>query len=254
MYVDKFESIVLRWMVIILVPALLGTMLVVKDLSTQQKNADPEFNGYVAPSNLGDWIDLARERTVTVSCNEIAGSGFSFDFLPVDKARWSFKRSEETESILLTNYHVIEPCLQAKKLVKIYLDEKKVLEAEIAAFDSARDIAALSIKRKIDPLYSIYYKPYSGYWVMAVGSPFAMDGTTTFGNIINLEDDKIFTSASLNKGNSGGPLVDNEGLVVGMNTGYRAVAQNVNWAIDINALCYKIAICESDTGLLHPIK
>jgi S1-C subfamily serine protease len=251
---EKFESIILRWMVIILVPALLGTMLVVKDLSAQQKDADPEFNGFVAPSNLGDWIDLARERTVTVSCNEITGSGFSFDFVPVDKARWSFTRSAEVKSILLTNYHVIEPCMKSKRQVKIYLDEKTIIDGVIAAIDSDRDIAALSVNREIEPLYSIYYKPYSGYWVMAVGSPFAMDGTTTFGNIINQEGDKIFTSASLNKGNSGGPLVDNEGMVVGINTGYRAVAQNLNWAIDINALCYKIAICESDTGLLHPIK
>jgi serine protease Do len=144
--------------------------------------------------------------------------------------------------------------MKSKRQVKIYLDEKTIIDGVIAAIDSDRDIAALSVNREIEPLYSIYYKPYSGYWVMAVGSPFAMDGTTTFGNIINQEGDKIFTSASLNKGNSGGPLVDNEGMVVGINTGYRAVAQNLNWAIDINALCYKIAICESDTGLLHPIK
>ena len=92
---------------------------------------------------------------------------------------------------------------------------------------------------------------------MATGSPFGMAGTTTFGNIINMEGNRIFTSASLNKGNSGGPLVDNEGYVMGVNTGYTAIAQNINWAIDINGLCNTIAICTrvsedpQNSNLLH---
>jgi S1-C subfamily serine protease len=87
---------------------------------------------------------------------------------------------------------------------------------------------------------------------MAVGSPFGMTGSVTFGNIIYSEGNKIYTSASLNKGNSGGPLVDNTLYVMGISTGYKAVAQNLNFATDINAVCEVIAKCYKEDGLLHP--
>jgi serine protease Do len=129
--------------------------------------------------------------------------------------------------------------------------------AEIKEVDKENDLAALYIPKIIQELESAWYLFATGYWVMALGSPFGMAGTTTFGNIINMEGNRIFTSASLNKGNSGGPLVDNEGFVMGVNTGYTAIAQNINWAIDINGLCNTIAICSKirtspqNSNLLH---
>jgi S1-C subfamily serine protease len=118
--------------------------------------------------------------------------------------------------------------------------------------DKDNDVAALWIPKLIPQLKAAYYYYRPGYWVMAAGSPYGMQGTTTFGNIIYSQANRIYTSASLNKGNSGGPLVDNTGLVMAINTGYRAVAQNLNYAIDINVLCDKLASCYGETKLIHP--
>jgi S1-C subfamily serine protease len=135
----------------------------------------------------------------------------------------------------------------------VELPSQEIVVARVELTDPLNDIAALSVKESLDPLYAINYTLDSGYWVMASGSPLDLQSTVTFGNIINIDGNRIYSSASLNRGNSGGPLVDNEGFVIGINTGYRAVAQDINWAVGINALCQKLATCKNpEHGLIHP--
>lgn len=251
---EKSDLVILRWVAIVLIPVVAGLALILKDVVTTQSQQKPDINGYVQPSDLGDWIDVVRERTVTIKCNLTSGSGFSFALVKSDNAKWNFSNSSNSQSILITNYHVVKNCTGKLNSVEVLLDNSTSTVAKILKVDKKNDLAAISIPKTVEPLVGIYYKPFSGYWVMAIGSPFNLEGTTTFGNIINIEGNRIYTSASLNKGNSGGPLIDNEGFVVGINTGYRAVAQNLNWATDINALCDEIVTCNSKDGLLHPVK
>jgi S1-C subfamily serine protease len=251
----RFEEFILRTLVIVLVPVVAGLAFYVKVLWMESRELNPYSNPYVSPQNVYGVVDYVKELTVTIRCGSSVGSGFSFRPTDKDKTEvWKFDISESTGSVLLTNYHVVENCLENSIDAIVKLAKGKEVVADILAIDKANDIAVLSIKPSMDYLEPLWWEIYNGYWVMATGSPFDMQGTVTFGNIINIEENKIFTSASLNRGNSGGPLTDNEGYVIGINTGYRAVAQNVNWAVDINALCEELVDCsgpEFEDGLIH---
>jgi serine protease Do len=242
---SRLEEIVLKTLAIVLVPVVAGLALYVKILWTDNEEAKPEFNGYVAPRELETIVNYAKNVTVTLDCKVNYGSGFSFELDPkFDFATWNFQVPESERSIIITNHHVVEECVEPEDRVKVTFAKGKSLFGKIVGLDDKNDLAALVVNKKIDWTVSTPYEMRSGYWVIAAGSPFEMEGTVTFGNIIKLDGERIYTSASLNKGNSGGPLLDNEGYVVGVNTGYRAVAQNLNWAVDINKLCERIAKCE----------
>ena len=255
---SRFEEFVLKTLAIVLVPVVAGLALYVKLLWTESAEAKPSFNGYVAPIDMWGVVDYVQKSTVTIECKDSVGSGFSFRLSTKDEFnQWKFEAPKSEGSLLLTNFHVVEECSESDQKPIVRLAKGKQLLGEIKAVDAENDIAVLVIDNYLEPLLPIWWKIYSGFWVMATGSPFDMQGTVTFGNVINSDSNRIYTSASLNRGNSGGPLTDNEGYVIGINTGYRAVAQNLNWAIDVNALCDNLVDCNKpffEDGLIHPRK
>lgn len=254
---EKIESAILRWLAIILIPVVGGLTVYVSILVEDYTVTRSVYSGFVAPDSLYTVVNTTKEATVSIKCEGKESSGFGFIFGNSDKAEFSFDYPVDEGSVILTNYHAIKSCHLSNLPIYAKDFESNDIIAEVKAVDEENDLAALFIPKIIRELESAWYLFETGYWVMAVGSPYGMDGTVTFGNIINMEGNRIFTSASLNKGNSGGPLVDNEGYVMGVNTGYTAVAQNINWAIDINGLCNTIAICSKvqeipqNSNLLH---
>ena len=128
--------------------------------------------------------------------------------------------------IVVTNNHVIE---NADEITVILSDETE-FEAEIIGRDPKTDIAVLRIDPGDKELVSVTFgnsdKLRVGEWVMAIGNPFGLGGTVTAG-IVSARgrdigsgpyDDFIQTDASINRGNSGGPLFDLKGNVIGINT------------------------------------
>ncbi len=251
---SRAEGLVLKLLAVVLVPVVLGLAGFVSILWTDSRDSAPSINPYVAPENPWGLIDYVKKSTVSIRCGEGTGSGFAFELdsdSRYDNAIWRFALPKESQTLILTNHHVVADC--ATETVFVTLFSGEIVAGTILSFDEQNDLAAVSIEEEVSPLYAARYTFDSGYWVMASGSPLGLGRTVTFGNIINIEGTRIYTSASLNRGNSGGPLVDNEGLVLGVNTGYRAVAQNINWAIDMNALCDEMAECRNPThGLIHP--
>ena len=252
---NSLESSILRWLTVILIPLVLGLLLFVSTLWRDFSQNDALENGFVTPTtNLNQIIDYVKSSTVTVNCKNDFGSGFSFEFEKADKAKFNFELPDNQDSsVILTNYHVVKECFKDKSEIYISDFESKRLKGIILEVDSDNDVAAIWVPKEIESLLAAPYTYYPGFWVMAMGSPFGMTSSVTFGNIIYIENSKIYTSASLNKGNSGGPLVDNTGYVMAINTGYRAVAQNLNYATDINVLCAKLAKCEKDYKLIHSV-
>jgi S1-C subfamily serine protease len=257
---SEFNSALLKLFVVFLVPVVAGIGMFVKILWSDNADSSPLENGYVAPTNVYGVVKNTQRATVVVTCSDSKGSGFGFFFTKDDEARFADGENlDEEESdrtltsqVVITSFHVIKNCLDSTG-ISVTSSKGKTQPATVLTVDEENDLAALLIPKRIPALTSIDYKIRTGYWAMAVGSPFDMSGTTTFGNIIYTEGPRIYTSASLNRGNSGGPLVDNVGLVYGVNTGFQAVAQNINWAVDINAVCQQIAICSGGRGLLHPV-
>lgn len=130
------------------------------------------------------------------------------------------------EGLIVTNNHVIEG---ADEIVINFADGTKLKVDKVLGKDSKADIALLKVTPKT-PLKSVPFGSSTdmkvGDWVMAIGNPFGLGGTVTVGIIsakqrdINAGpyDDFIQTDAAINRGNSGGPLFNMSGEVIGVNT------------------------------------
>jgi serine protease Do len=131
----------------------------------------------------------------------------------------------DPSGIVVTNNHVIA---EADEITVIFTDGSR-LKAEVIGKDQKTDLAVLRVKSD-KPLKSVKFadsdKVRLGEWVIAIGNPFSLGGTVTAGIVsarnrdINSGpyDNYIQTDASINRGNSGGPLFNMDGDVVGVNT------------------------------------
>ena len=131
----------------------------------------------------------------------------------------------DSSGIIITNNHVIA---DADEIVANFHDGSK-LTAQVIGRDPKTDIAVLKVEPGA-PLKAVSLSNREdlrvGDWVMAIGNPFGFGGTVTVGIVSALErdinsgpyDKFIQTDASINRGNSGGPLFNLDGEVVGINT------------------------------------
>ena len=129
------------------------------------------------------------------------------------------------DGFLVTNNHVIE----AADEISVILQDGSEFDAELIGRDEKTDLAVLKIERD-DPLPFVPWGDSDiarvGEWVVAIGNPFGLGGSVTAGIISARQrdinsgpyDDYIQTDASINKGNSGGPLFNLQGEVIGINT------------------------------------
>lgn len=126
---------------------------------------------------------------------------------------------------IVTNNHVIRDAEE----IKIILSDDSTLDAELVGTDEKTDIALLKVKtdkKLVAAKWGNSDNARVGSWVMAIGNPFGLGGTVTAGIVsarqrdINAGpyDDFIQTDASINRGNSGGPMFNMNGEVIGVNT------------------------------------
>jgi S1-C subfamily serine protease len=80
---------------------------------------------------------------------------------------------------------------------------------------------------------------------MAVGTADGYAGSIAFGNVLNVTDLEVLITANISHGNSGGPLVDNEGFVIGTNT-WGAKGEQYNGAKALDAMCKKLIVCKGE--------
>ncbi len=145
------------------------------------------------------------------------------------------------DGYILTNAHVVENSEQ----LQVTLEDKSLFQGRLIGFDKTGDLALIKIDSEKDlpiaPLGSSE-KLKVGDWVMAIGSPFGFDETVTVGIVSGKGrsigsspyDDYIQTDASVNPGNSGGPLINLQGEVVGINTAILSMAQGMGFSIPID--------------------
>jgi S1-C subfamily serine protease len=201
---------------------------------------------YRQPVDLEGFIDKISKSVVYIECGSAAGTGFAYD-LNTSKLDSGFN------TWVITNHHVIDECTNGTNEVTVYTGGEKLLPAksELWRWDEGNDLALLQISTPIPTLKSAEYFAESGWWSMAIGNPgneiIDITNATTFGNIIGVKD-KYFnaTSAVINHGNSGGPLVNSRGELLGINTlGYVSQSDGLwNIAVDSDVLCEKIVNCD----------
>ena len=183
----------------------------VVNISTSQKieradlNEMPQFPpGSPYEEMFKDYYNRQRDRQVTS-----LGSGFVID----------------GAGHIVTNNHVIDGADE----ITVNFPDGTSLTAELVGKDEKTDLAVLRVKSDT-PLPSVSFgdsdKALVGDWVMAIGNPFGLGGTVTAGIISARNrdisagpyDDFIQTDAAINRGNSGGPLFDMDGKVIGVNS------------------------------------
>ena len=218
---------------------------------------------YREPRALGNLIQTVRDSTVTVFCGNFSGSG------------WGIELGDDPDSLeddalpyeIVTNHHVVEECLNGETIEISLGTSPEKFVAKLWSFDDSfyttsngwADLALLVTDVEVKQLPVASAPPKPGQWVMAVGSPGTSmldlsKGHVTTGVVSNLSGENwlIVTDAAVNKGNSGGPLVNSAGQVVGTNTWGDNVAEadNIAYAIGVPVLCEELVLCSSGDPML----
>ena len=159
------------------------------------------------------------------------------------------------DGLIITNNHVVDRADQ----IKVQLEErtKESFDAKLIGKDPRTDVALIKItaKKKL-PFVKLGSSAdvQVGEWVAAFGNPYGYGHTVTKGIIsaIGREIDELNlnpfmqTDASINPGNSGGPLVNTQGLVIGVNTAIDARAQGIGFVIPIDNVKQLLPMLEKD--------
>ena len=205
-------------------------------------------------------VNISTTQTVTTTSNP-----FPFQFPPGSPFEDMFKEfgtPQERKSsalgsgfiidekgIVVTNNHVIQ---DAEDIVVIVNGDQEY-KAKVVGADPLSDIAVLQLetKDKFTPVaFGDSDKARIGDWVIAIGNPFGLGGTVTSGIIsarnrsigLSRYEDYIQTDASINSGNSGGPLFDMNGDVIGINTAILGRSGSVGIGFSIPSNSAKIVI------------
>ncbi|ODA68982.1 putative periplasmic serine endoprotease DegP-like precursor [Methyloligella halotolerans] len=187
----------------------ISTTQTVKGIQEQDPQATPSPKDSPFEEFFDDFFDSPEGDGMPRRVSSL-GSGFVYD----------------SSGLIVTNNHVIEG---ADEIVVNFTDGRKLKVTEVLGHDPKTDLALLKVEPD-HPLKAVTFgnsaKMRVGDWVMAIGNPFGLGGTLTLGIIsatkrdINAGpyDDFIQTDAAINRGNSGGPLFNMDGEVIGVNT------------------------------------
>lgn len=224
-----------------------ATEIVETTTEEEQKPSSAPSSGerglYDEPDDLEAFIDETSRSIVTVFCADSNGTGFASDLTGMDEGYKTF---------IVTNHHVIEDCIDDPASLSVThggADEVET-KAEIFGWDEENDLALIEVAVELPVLTTATEFAERGQWTMAIGNPGPNDvvlhNATTFGHIIAIEDNYFnYTSALVNPGNSGGPLVNSRGEVIGVNS-FGFVDQEIglwNIAVDTDVLCEVVVDC-----------
>jgi len=220
------------------------------------------------PSSFADLSEKLMPSVVNISTTTVIKTQtnpFPFQFPPGSPFEDMFKEfgtPQERQSsalgsgfiidkkgIVVTNNHVIQ---DAKDII-VRVNGDKEFKAKVIGSDPLSDIALLQLETKeefIPVKFGDSDKARIGDWVIAIGNPFGLGGTVTSGIIsarnrsigLSRYEDYIQTDASINSGNSGGPLFDMNGDVIGINTAILGRSGSIGIGFSIPSNSAKIVI------------
>ena len=146
----------------------------------------------------------------------------------------------DKDGYVLTNHHVIDRA----ELITVKLADGRTLRASVVGIDEPTDIALIKVDADDLPVAPLGDSSdvRVGEWVCAIGNPLGYEHTVTVGVVSYLGrklfdaslDDYIQTDAAINLGNSGGPLINSRGYVIGINSAINWRASNIGFAVPIN--------------------
>lgn len=228
----------------------------IESISNVSQNGDKENNSIQGPVDDTHLLD-AYSKTVVQVANEVSDAVVQIK-VKTHKAKIVKGRKRppfssgsgfiiSTDGYLVTNSHVINDA----KNIEVVLQDGRILNARIIGDDPATDIAVLQIDaNNLTPIkFGDSDQLQVGQLAVAIGNPYGFQYSLTAGVVSalgrtlrsesgRLIDDVIQTDAALNPGNSGGPLVDSHGRVIGVNTAVILPAQGLCFAVASNLARY----------------
>ena len=220
----------------------------------------PESFADLAEKLMPSVVNISTTQTVVTNSNP-----FPFQFPPGSPFEDMFKEFGapqerqssalgsgfiiDTKGIVVTNNHVIQ---DAEDII-VRVNGDKEFKAKVIGADPLSDIAVLQLDTKenfVPVKFGDSDKARIGDWVIAIGNPFGLGGTVTSGIIsarnrsigLSRYEDYIQTDASINSGNSGGPLFDMNGNVIGINTAILGRSGSIGIGFSIPSNSAKIVI------------
>jgi len=198
---------------------------IVKSLS-QQKN-DFENQIELLKNTQQDFslvIEDSVKKVVTVATDISAGTGFAVG----------------EDGYILTNYHVVS----GSNSIQVQTYDDLIYTAELIGTDAIKDLAVLKITSNIDGFeFANSDEIVVGQKVIAIGNPLGLSFTVTEGIVSALHrqgpnglNKYIQTDVTLNPGNSGGPLIDKDGKIIGMNNFKVGGAEALGFALEGNTI------------------
>lgn len=162
--------------------------------------------------------ETALRSVVTIHVGNGQGSGFAFG----EPGR------------IVTNAHVVGRA----RTVRVSAPGGRSAEGEVIAVDAAADLAVVRVDLKLPPLSARSGAPKRGEDVYAIGSPLGLEGSIAKGIVSAIRADGrlgevIQSDVSVNPGNSGGPLIDARGAVLGVNTSKAAGGEGIAFAVPV---------------------
>ena len=237
------------------------TLILSIGLSSQSNsNSIPSSFADLAERLMPSVVNISTTQTVVTNTNP-----FPFQFPPGSPFEDMFKEfgtPQERKSsalgsgfiidekgIVITNNHVIK---DAEDII-VRVNGNEEYKAKVLGADPLMDIAVLKLEteEKFKPVaFGDSDKARIGDWVIAIGNPFGLGGTVTAGIIsarnrsigLSRYEDFIQTDASINSGNSGGPLFDMEGNVIGINTAILGRSGSIGIGFSIPSNSAKVVI------------
>ncbi len=194
-----------------------------------------------APADLVALSPSVLKSVVTVFCGQGLGTGWA--------ARVSIPASVSSKGIktfLVTNHHVIEDCIDSGEVTLTDVNGNNAV-GFIASADEQNDLAGIYTSMSLPTLSFRGERPQQGWWVGVLGTPRGLDGYLTTGIVSKVVQDgsEFGVSASLNPGNSGGPIFDREGRVLGVATYKLVDSEGLGFARSAPLLCQNIIKCDS---------
>ena len=199
------------------------------------------------PLDAEEQLNVSVYKKALPSVVNITSTAMAFDFFygAVPQQGMGSGFVIDGEGHILTNFHVVQNARQ----LEVTTSDKKKYKAQIVGTDPAHDLAVIQIPTKsaLQAQIGDSKNLIVGQKVFAIGNPFGLSGTMTQGIISSIRsvrgprgfiDEAIQTDAAVNPGNSGGPLLNSRGEVIGINsmilTGGVEQSAGIGFAIPIN--------------------
>jgi putative serine protease PepD len=190
-------------------------------------------------ANEPDWAAVAARlqgSVVTVETDEGLGSGW-------------VAHADASGSQIVTNLHVVADALDRGETNIQVTQFDRTMPADVTRIDRLDDLAVLHVARQLKPLPTAALRPSVGTAVMDLGSPLGLKGTVSVGVVSAYRSifgsDYLQFTAAISPGNSGGPVVDGAGRVVGIATAKLVYegAESLGFAIPVQIACSAIVEC-----------